>query len=168
MTVRSALAGALLLLAPGAFAQGTGGASPLDAKFLTRTAQGSAYELASAKLAAEKASRAEVRRYAAKLVSDHEDFNGALQQLARAKGGPVGDEASAADQKRLARLQRLSGLAFDSAYVREAIRINAEDERDFSREAKATRDGEVRQFVARFRQLDAEHDRMARELRRSQ
>lgn len=89
LTGRSALAGALLLLAPGAFAQGSGDASPLDAKFLARTAQGSAYELASAKLAAEKASRAEVGRYAAKLASDHDDFNGALQQLARAKGVPA-------------------------------------------------------------------------------
>ena len=54
------------------------------------------------------------------------------------------------DKKRLDSLAGVRGSAFDSAFIREAVRINGEDIRAFRREASRTADPDIRSFVTRF------------------
>ena len=156
-----ALAVLLTLAAPAAFAA----VSAADHSFLTHEAQGSAYELAIAQLAAQKATRNEVKAYAQRIVSDHEQANMALQQLAQSKGVPLPTGMTNDEQTRFAGLQTLQGAAFDRAYVKEAVRINAGDKRDFTKEAKTTHDADIRAYVQRFAAMDAEHEQAAEQLR---
>jgi hypothetical protein len=58
----------------------------------------------------------------------------------------------------------MRGGAFDSAFVREAVRINGEDIRAFRREASRTADPDIRGFVTRFLEVDAKHEAGARAL----
>jgi putative membrane protein len=138
--------------------------SSADRSFLAHEAQGNAYELAIAQLAAQKASRDDIKTYAQRVVSDHETANTALQQLAQGKGvtllqGMTGDE-----QTRFAGLQNLRGADFDRAYLKETTRINAEDKRDFAKEGRQTHDPEIRAYVQRFSAMDAQHERAAKAL----
>ena len=61
---------------------------------------------------------------------------------------------------------RVSGLAFDAAFLEETVRIKAEDVRAFRREAARTANPQIRSFVMRFLPVDEKHEAGARELRK--
>jgi putative membrane protein len=149
------LAALLLLAAPNARA------APFDDVFVRYEAQASAYELEFARLGQVRATRPEVRTYAAILINDHEAYNGALRDLAASKGIAVPSGLAAGDQKRLNQLARTRGAAFDTAFVREARRINNENLRAFRKEAARTADPDIHSFVDRFLEVDSKHEAAA-------
>jgi putative membrane protein len=97
-------------------------AAPFDDLFVRYEAQNSAYELEFARLGEVRATRPEVRTYAATLVNDHEAYVGALRALAASKGIAVPPGLVPSDKKRLDRLARTRSAEFDSAFVLEARR----------------------------------------------
>ena len=152
-----------LLVAMPAFAA----VSAADRSFLQHEAQGAAYELALAQLAAQKATRDDIKNYAQQLITDHDQANAALDQLAQNKGVSLPKNLSSDDQTRLAGLQNLQGNDFDRSFVKEAVRINREDKRDFAKEAKTTHDPEIRAYVKQFSAMDRKHADEARQLQKS-
>ena len=157
---RAVLTVALLLAAPAAFAA----VSSADRSFLQHEAQGASYELAIAQLAQQKATRPDVKAYAQRIVSDHEQANAELSKLAQSKGVSLPTEMTSNDQTRLAGLQNLQGNDFDRSYVQESVRINAGDKRDFAKEAKTTHDPAIRAYVKQFTGMDAQHEQAAKQL----
>ncbi len=149
----------LALAAPPAFAA----VSTADRSFLIHEAQGGAYELAIAQLATQKATHDDIKAYAQRIVADHEQGNKALQQLAQSKGVSLPTGMTHDEQTRFAGLQNLQGTDFDRAYVKAAVRINAEDRRDFANEAKTTHDADIHAYVQRFAAMDAEHEQAAKQ-----
>ncbi len=151
----------------GSAAAGSGSLTASDEEFLTKDTRGGAYELQSAKLAVQKASRSDVKSYAEKLVSDHQRYNLALEKLGKENGLALPTELDSADKSRLSDLEKLSGKAFDALYVKEALRINAEDKRDSEKEKATTKSEAIRSFIAKFADMDAEHETLARQLEKS-
>jgi putative membrane protein len=139
-------------------------AAPFDELFVRYEAQRSIYELAFAQLGQSRATRPDVRTYAATLVNDHEAYNGALRDLAVSKGIAMPSSMATDDRKRLDHLTGARGAAFDAAFIREALRINGEDIRTFRKEAARTADPEIRSFVTRFLEVDEKHEAGARAL----
>ena len=115
----------------------------------------------------QKASRSDVKSYAEKLVSDHQRYNLALEKLGKENGLALPTELDSADKSRLSDLEKLSGKAFDALYVKEALRINAEDKRDSEKEKATTKSEAIRSFIAKFADMDAEHETLARQLEKS-
>ena len=138
--------------------------SATDKKYLMKTATGSIYELASAKLAVERATKPAVKEYAQKLVDDHETFNQSLQQLAQSKGITLPTEMDAKDTSELSKLQSLNGAAFDREFIKEAVRINNEDINASKTEASRTKDSDIKSFLQQFSSVDKEHLRGATDL----
>jgi len=145
----------------------SGSLNEVDKAFLMKDSRGAAYELGSAKLAVEKASRDDVKSYAEKLVKDHEDYNTALETLGKQEGITLPTEPDAADKAHMSDLAKLSGEAFDSAYIKEALRVNADDKRDSEKEKAATNNGAIKSFLAKFAAVDAEHEKLAKQLEKS-
>ena len=139
-------------------------AASFDQAFLRSEVQGSAYDLAIAQLAQTRATRPEVRAYAATLVNDHERYNQALRDLAQSKQVALPSGMTPASKQQLDRLTRVHGDAFDTAFIREARRINGKDIRTFRAEASRTTDPEIRSIVARFLEMDEKHEAGARAL----
>ncbi len=164
---RVALITLLAVASGGQVAAQSGTLNASDKAFLVKDSRGAAYELASAKLAVQKASRNDIKGYAEKLVKDHEDYNTALESLGQQDGITLPTEPDTADKAHMAALQKLTGKAFDRLYVREALRINAEDKRDAEKEKAATKSEAVRAFIAKFADMDAEHERLAKQLAHS-
>ena len=138
--------------------------SLVDRLFLRSEAQGSAYELAIAQLAQQRATRQDVRAYATMVANDHEAYNGALRDLAKAKGVALPPGMTARSRSDLERLGRIRGAAFDSAFIREARRINATDVSSFRSEALRTADPDLKMFVQKFIEVDQKHEDGARAL----
>ena len=157
-------ASTLLTSARPALAQNTPTRSTTDKDYLVQDAQGAAYELEAAKLATRKASDPAVKAYAQRLVHDHEAYNAALQRLGHDHGFTLPDDLSAADTVRLTALKALAGSVFDKAYVKEAIRINADDLSDAKKEMDATQDETIKTFLSHFAGMDADHEASAKAL----
>ncbi len=176
-TARRAATAALLLgttAFAGSLAGGTGAAqaqgadlTEADRAFLVKEAHGASYELQSAKLAVGKASRQDVKDYAAKLVRDHETYNAALEKLGRAQGVTLPTDLDAADKAHMQELERASGKSFDDLYVKEASRINAEDKRDGAKEKAVTKSQPIKDFLASFDAMDEEHQKLAQKLEKA-
>ena len=135
-----------------------------DRDFLVQDAQGAAYELSLARLAADRAAREDVKAYARKLVADHDGYNGALQALGHAKGLQLPTDMTAASTAKLDALKLLSGAPFDKAFIVEAMRVNADDVAEANKEKATTRDAAIRSFLDRFAAMDGEHEALARKL----
>lgn len=157
---------AVLGLAGQAHAE-SGPLSQSDKDYLVKDRRGAAYELESAKLAVTKASRKDVKSYAQKLVRDHEDYNAALEKLGEERGVTLPTEPDAADKAHMADLEKLTGKAFDALYVEEALRINAEDKQDSEKEKSATKEPAIAAFIAKFADMDAVHEKLAKQLKGS-
>lgn len=152
--------------APPAGAAATASISDADRAFLVKDAQGGVYERALAELAQSRASRPDVKAYATKVVEDHGTANGALEDLATFKGVTLPTSMSPADQRRLKGMTAYTPRAFDGAFIKEAIRVNAEDKRAGAAEAARTQDTDIKDFLSKFSSMDADHERMALALRK--
>ena len=76
-------------------------------------------------------------------------------------------DPDAADKAHLADLEKLNGKAFDTLYIQEALRINAEDKKDSEKEKSATSNSAIRAFIAKFADMDAEHETLAKQLEKT-
>lgn len=101
--------------------------APISAvEFLTRAAAANQFEIVTGQLAQQRARSSEVRMFGAELVRDHTAL---LQQgsAVAARLGIAVQPALTPDQRRtVAFLQRLSGRAFDRAFLRVQLRAHEE------------------------------------------
>ncbi len=143
-----------------------GALTELDRQFMMVDASGGVYETSLAALAQQKTSREDIKTYAAMLLQDHAEHNGALQQLAMANGIVLPTAMSADDRTRLNGINLQGGSTFDRSFILEAIRINDEDRKAAQREAAATADPDVKAFLQRYAAMDARHEQAAKMLQR--
>ena len=140
--------------------------SSTDRDYLQDDAKGAAYELALAKLAAERASQPRVKAFAAGMASDHEAYNAALLALGKEKGLDLSKAMGTVDEVKLAAVKALSGSLFDKAFLEQAASINADDIKDADKEKTATADPQIKAFIEKFSSLDKRHEADAEALRK--
>ena len=116
-----------LLMAPAAtHAQGID-----DAQIAAIVVTANQVDVDAGKLARQRASNSEVKKFAERMVSDHEGVNQQAVALAtKLKVTPQENDTSralkAGGDKNLANLQTLSGAAFDKAYVDHEVAYHAQ------------------------------------------
>ncbi len=179
--LRRGLSGAALALAAGTagaqgmsqtssgMSHGASAAAPslnaTDQQYMAKNAQGSVYDMTLAELGLLRATNAKVREYARMVVNDHTRLNVALIDLAHEHNvSNLPLTLSSDDQSKLQRIMGLQGAEFDRAFVKEEIRINAEDVSDAEKEMKATNSAPVRRAVDFFRATEARHLAAAQKL----
>jgi putative membrane protein len=142
-------------------------ASSPDRTFVLEAAQGGMAEVELGKLAGEKAQSAEVKQFAQKLVQDHGRANDELKTLARTKNITV---PSAPDSKHKAthdRLAKLSGAAFDRAYMQAMVEDHQKDVAAFRAESQNGKDPDVKAWAAKTLPTLEQHYQQAQQLNRS-
>lgn len=107
-------------------------AAPTDAKgFVTAAAMGDMYELQAAKMAETKATSAEIKTFAKKMVADHTKTSTELKAIV-GKGGMTGMIPTALDQRRQGLIDNLNsskdGHEFDKRYVNQQVAAHREME----------------------------------------
>jgi putative membrane protein len=138
----SASPGAMVANSPTAAVAPSG--TPLtgfDKTFATNAAEGGMFEVEVGKLAKDKASDPAVKDFGQKLVDDHSAANDKLRQIATSHNLALPASLPADKQKELDKLAKLSGKAFDKAFVQMVgMKDHKHDIAQFekaSREAKA-------------------------------
>lgn len=91
-----------------------------DRRLMTRAAQMGIAEVAASKVAMEKASRPEVKKFAEHMVKEHEKSNSDLKQIASSKGVSLPTSPDARHQEALKNMRGMSGEKFDRQYMEQA------------------------------------------------
>ncbi|MFL6351288.1 MAG: DUF4142 domain-containing protein [Bryobacteraceae bacterium] len=120
-----------------------------DIAFAMKAAQGSGAEVQMGKLAAEKASSADVKAFGRQMIHDHTKANDDLKAVAEKKRMTLAADMDAHELPQYSKLQRLSGAAFDRAYVKDMVKDHEEDVKEFQKEAKNGQDEDIKGFASR-------------------
>jgi len=85
-----------------------------DRTFVKKAAQGRMAEVEMGKLASERASDPDVKKFGQRMVDDHTKANDQLKQVASSKNITLPESLNAKDEATMKKLSALSGAAFES------------------------------------------------------
>jgi len=115
---------------------------------MKEAAEGGMAEVALGQLAADKASSPEVKEFAQRMVKDHSEANDQLKQIATQKGVTLPGSLSAKYETVRHKLSKLSGDAFDQAYMSDMLKDHKADIAAFQKESTSGKDPDVKQFAS--------------------
>lgn len=136
-----------------------------DRRFVTKAADGGQDEVALAQLAAERASNAEVKSFAQKLVDDHSQVNSELASIAGQKNVKIDKDAD--HDRSYKRLAKKSGAEFDREFVEHMIDEHEKDIKMFEKAASDAKDADIRSFASKHVDHLRQHLQTAQGLRQS-
>jgi len=117
--------------------------------FLTEAASGGMTEVELGKIASSKAQNADVKKFAAMMVTDHSKANDDLKALAVKKNITVPATPIAKHQAVIQKLQGLSGAEFDKAYVDDMLEDHEKDVAEFEKQSQSNPDADIKAFAAK-------------------
>jgi putative membrane protein len=147
---------------PGAGATQSSAAVPAaDRTFAQKAAIGGMAEVEMGKLAQQKAASDQVKQFGARMVDDHSKANDELKQIASAKGIALPTDVDAKHKNKMAKMQKLTGAAFDRAYMDEMVSDHRHDVSDFQKESTSGRDSDLKGFASKTLPTLQDHLKMA-------
>ncbi|HEY7170483.1 MAG TPA: DUF4142 domain-containing protein [Vicinamibacterales bacterium] len=161
----------LALAAAPAFAQTSGAAAKTaqpetksaaaDHQFVMDAARGGMAEVELGKLAGDKAQSEQVKQFGHRMAQDHAKANDELKSLAQQKNIMLPSTLDAKDKATVDRLSKLSGAAFDRAYMQDMLQDHRKDVNEFRKESQSGKDPEVKAWAAKTLPTLEEHLRLA-------
>jgi putative membrane protein len=147
-----------------ASSNGTSQLSAADQSFVKKAAAGGMAEVELGKLATEKASNDDVKKFGQRMVDDHSKANDQLKQLASQKGITVPSDLEAKDKALKDRLSKLSGAEFDRAYMKNMVRDHNKDVAEFRKESKSAKDNDLKNFASQTLPTLEDHLKQAKSI----
>ena len=128
---------------------------------LVTTARSSGSEVSLSRIASERSTNADVKRFAQLAMTDHEKMIQEIRKLAERRGTsimPVPDEIN---EKLAAHLRELSGEELDREYMKEMVAEHAKMAAKFEAEARQEQDPIIRQWAEQQIPIFQDHLQMA-------
>ena len=138
-----------------------------DQTFVTKAAEGGLAEVELGKLAQEKGSSDQVKSFGQRMVTDHSKANDELKTLAQNKNITLPTEIGPHEKALRDRLSKLSGAAFDRAYMRAMLMDHRKDVNEFRHESTAGKDPDVKSFASKTLPTLEEHLKLAQDANRA-
>lgn len=138
-----------------------------DKKFAKEAALGGLTEVELGKLAAQKASNDAVKQFGQRMVDDHSKANEQLKQIATKSNIEVPAALDSKHQSHIDKLAKLSGPAFDKAYVKDMVKDHQHDVDDFKSEAQNGSDPNIKQFAMQTLPTLQEHLNAVKDLKKT-
>jgi predicted outer membrane protein len=167
MENRNGAAGMSSSGASGAAGQTASGAklSSGDEKAIKDMAQADINEVAAAKIALSKAQSADVKAFAQQMVDDHGGALTKVQGVAQQKGVTLPTEPDAMHKAMAAKLEKLSGDAFDKAYMMNAgTKDHKMVQSKLMADAKKIKDADVKALADAHAPVVAQHLKAAEQM----
>jgi putative membrane protein len=137
-----------------------------DAGFVTKAAQGGMAEVNLGTMAAQKAASADVKTFGNTMVTDHSKANDELKQLAASKGVTLPADVGKENQDVADKLGKLTGAAFDKAYMKDMVEDHEKDVKDFEKASKSAKDPDLKAWAAKTLPTLQGHLKMAKDTAR--
>jgi len=116
------------------------------------------------KLAASKATNPDVKQFGQRMVDDHGKANDELKSWASQKNVTLPTDLDAKHKAEHGRLEKLSGDAFDRAYMTSMVADHNKDVAEFQRESKAAKDPDLKAWVTKTLPTLQDHQKSAKEI----
>jgi putative membrane protein len=136
--------------------------SPDDSAFLAAAFEGGMAEVELGNLAQQRGSSDVVKQFGKQMVEDHTMINDEIKALATGKGVPIPSALDAKSQATQDRLSKLSGAAFDRAYMQDMVTDHQKDVAEFRRMSTRAADPDIKAFAAKTLPTLEKHLKMAR------
>jgi putative membrane protein len=137
-----------------------------DEHFVMEAASGGMAEVELGKLAADKASSAKVKDFAQRMVTDHGKANDELKSLAAKKNITLPSSPDAKHKATYDRLSKLSGAAFDRAYIADMLADHQKDVAAFKKQSQTGKDADIKAWAAATLPTLEEHLKLVQSLNR--
>jgi putative membrane protein len=141
-----------------------GSLAAADKAFVMEAARGGLAEVELGRLAADKAGNADVKQFGQRMVDDHSKANDELKGLASQKNITLPTETDAKHKATQARLSKLSGDAFDKAYMADMVADHNKDVAAFTRASKTSKDADLKAWAGKTLPTLQEHQKMAKDV----
>lgn len=135
-----------------------------DRHFVTKAAEGGLMEVELGNLAQQKASNDAVKQFGQRMVTDHSKANDELKSLAQQKGVTLPTEMDAKGKAMKARLEKLSGEAFDKAYMKDMVTDHTKDVSEFEKASNTAKDNDVKTWAGKTLPTLQDHLKQAKEV----
>jgi putative membrane protein len=129
---------------------GTASTQASDQQFVTTATQANLAEIDAGRIAIERASNADVKKYAQQMIDDHGKANRELSTLARKKGFTVPEQTDDDHKKMAADLAELNGADFDRKYIGMMVKDHVKAVALFEENAKLAKDADLRGFAEKM------------------
>jgi len=140
----------------------------VDSRFALKAASAGLLEVKLGQLAADRASSAEVKMFAARMVDEHLKSNLELATLATVRRWTLPKEPDAKHQAQYDKLAKLSGPDFDRMYARQMVENHQEAVKLFEKEIKNGQDEQLIQWATKTLAVLKEHLKLAQKLKENQ
>lgn len=138
--------------------------TPADRDFMTHAAAGGMAEVALGQLGNEKATSDAVKQFGGHMVTDHTKANDELKALAAKKSVDLPAEPTPAQKADAAKLQAMSGNAFDDAFMKQMVADHKKTIALFEKEASSGSDADTKAFASKTLPTLKSHLKMAEEV----
>jgi putative membrane protein len=145
-------------------AQKKGGLAGEDRKFFQEMAQANMAEVETGKLAQQKASSEEVKKFAEHMVQDHGKMLQEQQTMAKAKGVSLPKQPKKEHQSALKKLQNASGEQFDRAYMEQMVKDHEKTLKLLQDASKKAKDPQLKQAAEKATPDVEKHLQMAKQI----
>ena len=135
-----------------------------DDVFVKKAATGGKLEVDLGKVASTQAASADVKRFGGRMVTDHTKAGEELAEAARSAGLTIPTALTKRQQKMVDDLSKLSGAAFDKAYMSGMVKDHKEDVALFERAAKEATNPKLKELAAKTLPTLREHLKMAEKI----
>ena len=142
--------------------------SPTDRLFVAKAMQGSQAEVQLGQLTLQKSQNEQVKQFAQRMIDDHTKLNDQMKPVAQQLGVTVPNQPSKKDRQTIAKLQALSGPAYDQAYIKDMVKDHKQDLSDFQMEASSGQDQTVKDAATQGSQVIAQHLQMIQQIAKDQ
>jgi putative membrane protein len=142
--------------------------SPVDRMFVGKAMQGSMAEVQLGQLTLQKSNNPQVKEFAQRMIDDHTKLNEQMKPVAQQLGVTVPDQISKGDRKTMAKLQGLSGSAYDQAYIKDMVKDHKQDLTEFQMEASSGQDQTTKDAANQGSKVIAQHLQMAQQMAKDQ
>ncbi len=135
-----------------------------DLAFMNDAGPGGVAEVELGRLAVERATSPEVKKFAQQMIEDHSQAGEKLKALAQQKKVTLPSEILPQAKQTKEALAKLSGAQFDQAYVKTMAEMHEKDVTAFDAVAKTATDADVKTFATETLPTLKHHLQMIREL----
>jgi putative membrane protein len=124
-------------------------AAPTAQDFVTKASIAGRFEIESSKLALTKSSNPDVKAFAQQMIDDHTQASQDLAVAAKPSGAQPADALDDKHQKKLDKLNDLSGKKFDKEYISCQTKAHKKAVSLFSDYAKSGDDASLKDFASK-------------------
>jgi putative membrane protein len=142
-------------------------ASPADKMFLKDALQGSMAEVQLGQLALSKSSNDQVKQFAQKMIDDHTKLIQQTKPVAAQNDVQIPNGPDKKSKAVMAKLQALSGDAFDQAYIKDMLKDHKMDDSDFKTEVSSGQSQQVKDLAAKGDAVVEHHLQMVEQIAKS-